>query len=146
MKAVVHKFGGVALANAEAIRHAVAIVAARQTRGVAVVVSAMGGVTDALLQIAALAKGRKLVAARRASKTQLPAAMTDQIVARGERLSAHLVTAAFCAYDLRAAYVDAARVIHASGSHGNAAPVFARSASAIRSRLVPLMRRGVIPV
>ena len=66
MKAVVHKFGGVALANAEAIRHAVAIVAARRTHGVAVVVSAMGGVTDALLEIAALAKGRKLVAARRA--------------------------------------------------------------------------------
>src|SRR5438477_175734 len=55
MNAVVHKFGGVALANAEAIRHAVQIVAKSRTRGVAVVASAMSGVTDALLDIAAAA-------------------------------------------------------------------------------------------
>src|SRR6185503_2739991 len=51
MNPVVHKFGGAALADAAAIRHAVDIVARQRqgTRGVTVVVSAMGGVTDTLL-------------------------------------------------------------------------------------------------
>jgi aspartokinase/homoserine dehydrogenase 1 len=52
--AVVHKFGGAALADAEAIRHAAQIVAARPA-GAVVVASAMRGVTDALLDIVVLA-------------------------------------------------------------------------------------------
>src|SRR5919198_1068826 len=56
MNPAVHKFGGVALANAEAIRHAVGIVAKGRQHGVVVVASAMGGVTDGLLDVAALAK------------------------------------------------------------------------------------------
>ena len=190
MNAVVHKFGGVALANAEAIRHAVAIVAGGETRGVAVVVSAMGGVTDTLLDITALARDGKRAAAkrgvaalrerhvaaanalisesklresilaiidreldelttlagRRPSSTRLAAALSDRIVARGERLSARLMTCAFVASGMAAEYVDATRLIHASGSHGNAAPIIPRSMSAIRKALTPLMRRGIIPV
>ncbi|HEY8166776.1 MAG TPA: hypothetical protein VIF83_14580, partial [Gemmatimonadaceae bacterium] len=52
--AVVHKFGGAALADAKAIRHAAEIVAARPS-GAVVVASAMKGVTDALLDIAVVA-------------------------------------------------------------------------------------------
>lgn len=51
---VVHKFGGAALADAEAILHAARIVAARPS-GAVVVASAMQGVTDALLDVAVLA-------------------------------------------------------------------------------------------
>ncbi|HZI43143.1 MAG TPA: hypothetical protein VFD67_15595, partial [Gemmatimonadaceae bacterium] len=58
MNPAVHKFGGAALANARAIRHAVNIVTNGQRRGVVVVASAMGGVTDALLEICTLAKQR----------------------------------------------------------------------------------------
>jgi aspartokinase/homoserine dehydrogenase 1 len=50
----VHKFGGAALADADAIRHAARIIAARPA-GVLVVASAMRGVTDALLDITGLA-------------------------------------------------------------------------------------------
>lgn len=57
MNPIVHKFGGVALANAEAIRHAVDIVANGHHASV-VVASAMGGVTDALLEIALKARRR----------------------------------------------------------------------------------------
>ena len=53
---IVHKFGGAALADADAIRHAARIVAAGATRGTVVVASAMSGVTDALLEIATLAR------------------------------------------------------------------------------------------
>lgn len=63
--AVVHKFGGAGLADAGAIRHAARIVAA-QPSGVVVVASAMKGVTDALLDIAALASRGELPAARTA--------------------------------------------------------------------------------
>ena len=53
----VHKFGGVSLADAGAVRHAARIVAAQRgegsaRRGTVVVVSAMAGVTDALLDMA----------------------------------------------------------------------------------------------
>jgi aspartokinase/homoserine dehydrogenase 1 len=51
---VVHKFGGAALADADAIRHAARIVAARPA-GAVVVASAMRGVTDTLLDIMGLA-------------------------------------------------------------------------------------------
>ena len=58
MNVVIHKFGGVALENAEAIQHAVSIVASGPSRGVAIVASAMGGVTDSLLEIASTAASR----------------------------------------------------------------------------------------
>src|SRR5438874_2671900 len=51
----VHKFGGASLADAAAIRHAVGIVRAQRPDALVVVVSAMGGVTDALLDGAARA-------------------------------------------------------------------------------------------
>lgn len=49
----VHKFGGASLADAAAIRHAASIVAAHAGQPTVVVVSAMAGITDALLAIAA---------------------------------------------------------------------------------------------
>ncbi|HEY8175643.1 MAG TPA: aspartate kinase [Gemmatimonadaceae bacterium] len=191
MNAVVHKFGGVALANAEAIRHAVRIVAKHQIRGVVIVASAMGGVTDALLEIAAFAAHGERGAAKKAiialrkrhvaaatelateptqakelvatidreladlaqiaqqlvaARERLSAAMTDRIIARGERLSARLLTAALCASGVRAEYVDAACVVYANGRHGDAAPDFARTASAVREQLVPRIERHIVPV
>ena len=62
----VHKFGGAALADADAIRHAARIVAARPS-GAVVVASAMKGVTDALLDIATLASRDEHQSARIAS-------------------------------------------------------------------------------
>src|SRR2546426_10913391 len=51
----IHKFGGASLASGAAIAQAVAIVRARRPAPVVVVVSAMPGVTDALLDLAAAA-------------------------------------------------------------------------------------------
>src|SRR6266478_2003172 len=48
----VHKFGGASLATAEAMAHAVSIVLAHRAAPIVVVVSALAGVTDALLDIA----------------------------------------------------------------------------------------------
>ena len=48
----VHKFGGASLADPPALRHAIQIVARTRSTPVVVVVSAMAGVTDALLEVA----------------------------------------------------------------------------------------------
>ncbi|CAA9335048.1 MAG: hypothetical protein AVDCRST_MAG11-2654, partial [uncultured Gemmatimonadaceae bacterium] len=48
---VVHKFGGAALVDARAVAHAAMILARHQASPTLVVVSAMGGVTDALLDL-----------------------------------------------------------------------------------------------
>jgi aspartokinase/homoserine dehydrogenase 1 len=193
MNPVVHKFGGAALANAESIRHAVHIVGQHQNHDIAIVASAMGGVTDALLEIASLANrgerraaknaiaalrkrhlavalelttdatlaevlsatiGRELddlaeiTQALTAARPPVPLspATTDRIVARGERLSAHLLATALSASGVRAEYVDAACVIYANGRHGDAVPDFERTASAARQQLVPRLQRHIVPV
>ncbi len=51
----IHKFGGASLASGAAIAQAVAIIQARRPAPMVVVVSAMAGVTDALLELAAAA-------------------------------------------------------------------------------------------
>jgi aspartokinase/homoserine dehydrogenase 1 len=55
---VVHKFGGTSLADAERFRNAARILAEQPAGRKAVVVSAMAGVTDTLLEILALARDR----------------------------------------------------------------------------------------
>ena len=90
MNPVVHKFGGVALSNAAAIQHAVRIVASRPTRGVAVVASAMGGVTDDLLAIADQAKRRDRAAVKRAV-----AALRERHVAVANELIGFMLSPAY---------------------------------------------------
>lgn len=48
----VHKFGGASLADSTAVRHAVEIIQSYRPEATVVVVSAMAGVTDALLEVA----------------------------------------------------------------------------------------------
>ena len=71
---VVQKFGGTSVADPEAIRRLIEIVRTARTRdgrGPAVVVSAMSGVTDALLRVAADAGRRARRRRARAASTQL---------------------------------------------------------------------------
>ena len=56
---IVMKFGGTSVQDAAAINQVVEIVSARLDSRPVVVVSAMAGVTDALLQIARMAKNRQ---------------------------------------------------------------------------------------
>src|SRR5882762_2846112 len=51
----IHKFGGASLANGAAIAHAVSVIRAQRPAPLVVVVSAMAGVTDALLDLAGAA-------------------------------------------------------------------------------------------
>jgi aspartokinase/homoserine dehydrogenase 1 len=52
----VHKFGGASLADSTAVRHAVEIIQSHRPEPMVVVVSAMAGVTDALLEVARQAR------------------------------------------------------------------------------------------
>lgn len=64
----VHKFGGASLADPQAVRHAVSIVQGRPGQRV-IVVSAMAGVTDLLLETAERARGGDVNAAYKAAAT-----------------------------------------------------------------------------
>jgi len=55
---VAHKFGGSSLANAERIRHVAELLRSRPEDTQVVVVSAMQGVTDALIGLTAAAAGK----------------------------------------------------------------------------------------
>src|SRR5216110_3136120 len=133
----IHKFGGASLANGAAIAQAVAIIRARRPAPMVVVVSAMAGVTDALLDLAA--------AALRILRELTPRT-TDYLVARGEQLSARIVAAALDCAGCPATYVDAAAVIQTDGTFGNASPDLARTERSARHVLRPLLARGVVPV
>src|SRR5437588_62709 len=186
----IHKFGGASLADAAAIGHAVGIVLAQRPGPLVVVVSAMSGVTDALLDGAAraargdashvraaaealraqhAAAGQELVPAGARLEEllrligeafaeleqvagglgvlrELTPRTTDYLVARGERLSAHLFAAALEAAGCPAAYVDATEIVQTDGTFGNASPDLRRTERSARTALRPVLARGAGPV
>jgi aspartokinase/homoserine dehydrogenase 1 len=70
----------------------------------------------------------------------------DFIVARGEQLSARLVVAGLVARGVTAELVDAPELIHTDGKFGAAFPDLAATDRAVRARLLPMLRRRVVPV
>src|SRR2546427_2447294 len=95
----IHKFGGASLANGSAIAHAVSIIEAQRSAPVVVVVSAMAGVTDALLQLASAALQSGPDTTRAMAET-LAARHLDAaraLVGRGARLEelVHTIKASF---------------------------------------------------
>jgi len=185
----VWKFGGASLADAPAIARAAALI--RGYRGPLVVVaSALGGVTDLLLDgahrsaageasAAATVAAALLTRHRQVARALVPAGRarrkllatidaaareyrdlcgavrvlghleprtSDLLVARGERLSASILTAAVARGRRRAEFVDATMVVTTDGMHGGAAPHLAATARAAKSILRPLIHRGVVAI
>ena len=70
----------------------------------------------------------------------------DFLVARGERLSARLMTAALQTAGIKTRYVDAAEVVRTDAHFGNASPDLERTDAALRKALKPLLSQGVTPV
>src|SRR5437762_8691087 len=99
----IHKFGGASLADAAAIGHAVGIVRAQRPDALVVVVSAMGGVTDALLDGAARAARGDASHVRAAAEALRArhAAAAQQLVPAGARLEEllRLIGEAFAALE-----------------------------------------------
>jgi bifunctional aspartokinase / homoserine dehydrogenase 1 len=186
----VHKFGGASLADSSAVRHAIDIIGSFRPEPTVVVVSAMAGVTDALLEAArhaeagnestvsallAQLRSRHLEVAgsllpsgsARAEMLahiedvfqdldaiilelrlggQLSARTADDVLSRGERLSARLVAAALDQAGHQAEYVDATDVVRTDAVFGQAAPDFALTEQSAQRVLSPLLERGTVPV
>ncbi len=70
----------------------------------------------------------------------------DFIVARGEQLSARLVVAGLQARAVNAEFVDATELIHTNGAFGGAFPELPATDRAVRARLLPMLRRRIVPV
>jgi aspartokinase/homoserine dehydrogenase 1 len=77
---------------------------------------------------------------------ELTTSTSDAIIARGERLSAQLVTRALAGAGVEAAFVDATDVVVTDGRAGDAFPDLAATAAAAERVLAPLVARGVVAV
>src|SRR5262245_50318815 len=100
-RSVVHKFGGAALADAAAIRHAASIVTRGSTSGAVIVASAMAGVTDELIRLATTAAAGGVDDELRASIARVEArhkSAADALELSGDLLrGVHEVIAESCA-------------------------------------------------
>lgn len=174
----VWKFGGASVADGRAIQKAAEQIAAH--RGpLVVVVSALAGVTDLLLEAtpqaadafrrkhrqaarAVLGSGpvlRRLLAQIDASAREyrdisaatrvlghLSPRVQDTLVARGEQLSATLLTAAITRARRTAAYVSALDVVRTDEVHGGAAPLLEETGTQARKVLRPILATGAVAV
>ncbi len=165
------KFGGTSVADRAAFQRAVEIVRANRTSKVVVVVSAMSGVTDALIavnnleehferhlevaQILNAAKQEKFRELIENNKREifalLPVAAADlrtrdEIASYGERLCAALFATVLEQYDMPASYVDARACILTDDDHGNANPLMDEVCSRTKAHLTPLLESNRVPV
>lgn len=193
MSLLVMKFGGTSVGSAAAI-NAVATIAREQRTSwerIAIVVSAMSGVTDLLIHATRSAESErnayKAIAAQLREKhdaviTELlgndnrhadravriaidqlidefemlchsvgvlgevsPRAL-DAISSLGERMSARIVAATLSAHGLPSEAIDASEIVITTDHFGSAIPIQPLTNDRIRTRLMPLLENGMIPV
>ena len=70
----------------------------------------------------------------------------DALVARGERVSALLLTAAVRRLKRRVSAVDATEIVETDGEHGGATPKFDETAANARAVVAPLVKAGAIVI
>ena len=174
--AIVMKFGGTSVADAAAFENVARIIAAQRATIPVVVVSAMSGVTDALLAATPSSVGpifsrhlataeellpgpeserfAKFVKRAEAEVRQLLEAQTasdrkavqDAVVSFGEILSSTLMAAVLNQHGVEARQVDARRCIITDEVHTCAAPLLRDTFARTEDELRPLLDRGVVPV
>lgn len=123
---IVVKFGGTSVADADAIDRAAAIVRQRAPRRPLVVVSALGGATNALLAIAEQASSSQLIAAIRGVET-----LRDRHLAAAERLLRPGPELTEVQGELSVTFDELAHLAEALSTLGHATP---RSRDAIASK------------
>jgi len=137
---MVVKFGGSCLTGPEKVRVAAEKVAAEQRKGkkIVVVVSALTGVTDSLLQTALKASDGRI------SREQL-----DEILSMGERTSQRIFTSILQSMGVKAVGLDPSEPgwpIHTNSEHGNAEVDLEKTCKAVREEVLPLLEKGFIVV
>jgi aspartate kinase len=165
------KFGGTSVADTAAFERAVEIVRANHNSRIVVVVSAMSGVTDALIAVSNLEEHfeRHLRVAQILNADQLrrfheqienskleifsrlPVASADlrtrdEIASYGERLCGALFATMLEHHDVPASYVDARTCILTDDVHGNANPLMDEVCSRTRAQLDPVLESRRVPV
>jgi aspartate kinase len=173
---IVMKFGGTSVADAAAFENVARIVDAERAAFPIVVVSAMSGVTDALLAATPESLGpifnRHLTAAEqllqgsesgrfgdtvKRAEAQVRAllqtqgssnrkSVQDAVVSFGEVLSSTLTAAVLNQRGVEARQVDARRCIITDEEHTCAAPLMGETFAHTQNELRPLLESGVVPV
>jgi aspartate kinase len=173
---IVMKFGGTSVADAAAFENVARIVDAERAAFPIVVVSAMSGVTDALLAATPESLGpifnRHLTAAEqllqgsesgrfgdtvKRAEAQVRAllqtqdssnrkSVQDAVVSFGEVLSSTLTAAVLNQRGVEARQVDARRCIITDEEHTCAAPLMRETFAHTQNELRPLLESGVVPV
>lgn len=192
MALITMKFGGTSVGSAEAINNLIGIVTEAQGRGdrVIVVVSAMSGVTDLLINslreaaagnrwgylstaqklrdkheealnlLVAPGKTRDAVLQEIQSLLSQYAELcqavnilgettpriSDAVVSFGERMSCRLVAAALRQHGVNAQAFEASELIRTDNHFGSAAPQWDETERLIRTKLLPVVERGIVPV
>src|SRR5215213_7292795 len=171
---IVMKFGGTSVADAAAFENVARIVEAERAAFPVVVVSAMSGVTDALLSATPDSLGpifaRHITAARQllraperfvdfvkqaetkvgellqAHDRSKQKSVQDAVVSFGEILSSTLMAAVLSERGVEALQVDARRCIITDEEHTCAAPLMRETFACTQNELRPLVEGGVVPV
>jgi aspartate kinase len=139
VRRIVVKFGGTSVGNLDRVRLGAMSVCREYRRGtqMAVVVSAMGHTTDALIRAA------------RESGREVSGKELDFIMALGERTSVRVFAAALRELGVEAKYVDPAEEdwpVITDSNFGMANIDFEETRRRVRRYILPLLERGVVPV
>src|SRR6476469_529372 len=97
-------------------------------------------------QIEASFEELEVILDRVAGARDLSPRTRDDILARGERLSAAILSAALERAGIPSTVADAQEFLHTDGRAGNAAPDLARTDESARAALEPLLDRGLVVV
>lgn len=136
---VVLKFGGSVLESEDMLSRSAEAVEGFVRRGdrPVVVVSAMKGVTDSLIQLS------------RSVNPNISGRLMDEILSMGERTSARIFSAALEARGLKSVLVDPGSElwpIITDDRHLDANPIYDETERRVREKLLPLLEEGYVPV
>jgi aspartate kinase len=167
---IVMKFGGTSVADAAAFENVARIVASERDAAPVVVVSAMSGVTDALLAATNIGEvferhrsvSRELLDDNKAFAERLNSAeqqvgqllkgpgerkrLQDAVVSFGEILSSALLAEVLNQRGIPARQVDARRCIITDEEHTSAAPLMTETFAQSKSELLPVIESRAVPV
>ena len=134
------KFGGTSIGNGKLVRKAAESIRREVRKGkqIAVVVSAMGHTTDLLVETA------KNISSGRPEAKEL-----DEIMSMGERTSARIFAAALRSLGIKSRYVGPESKewpVITDSKFGNAQPDLKKTSHRARKYVLPLMKKGIVPV
>lgn len=137
---IVVKFGGTSIGDGKLVRKAAESISREVQKGkqIAVVVSAMGNTTDMLVETA-----------RNIAPRGLEAKELDEIMSMGERTSARVFAVALRSLGVKSHYVGPESKewpVMTDSKFGNAQPDLKKTSHRARKYILPLMRKGVVPV